>query len=112
MSRLSSIRTGQSTETEMGVDQDHRDGGLASRSKKVVRRSFGKKTFRGTQAPSDRFGHMALFIESCDVLVQYDATNQVRVFRLRVRQVEPLLQEVNPQHLLQSQRLATLAGFG
>jgi hypothetical protein len=30
----------------------------------------------------------------------------------RVRQVEPLLQEVNPQHLLQSQRLATSFGFG
>src|ERR1700682_5143322 len=35
-----------------------------------------------------------------------------RIFGLWVRQIEPLLQEVNPQHLLQSQRLATLAGFG
>ena len=35
-----------------------------------------------------------------------------RVFGLRVRQVEPLLQEVNPQHLLQSQRLATAARLG
>src|ERR1700688_2405974 len=35
-----------------------------------------------------------------------------RVFRLRVRQVEPLLQEIDAQHLLQPQRLATLAGFG
>src|SRR3984957_16780368 len=33
------------------------------------------------------------------------------VFGLWVRQVEPLLQEVNPQHLLQSQRLAALSGF-
>src|SRR5262249_12305654 len=35
-----------------------------------------------------------------------------RVFGLRVREVEPLLQEVNPQHLLQSQRLAAIAGLG
>src|SRR3984893_8510550 len=35
-----------------------------------------------------------------------------RIFGLWVRQIEPLLQEINPQHLLQSQRLATLAGFG
>src|SRR5258705_2419838 len=35
-----------------------------------------------------------------------------RLFGLWVRQIEPLLQEINPQHLLQSQRLATLAGFG
>src|SRR5580692_6755931 len=35
-----------------------------------------------------------------------------RIFGLWVRQIEPLLQEVSPQFLLQSQRLATLAGFG
>src|SRR5438445_7348407 len=35
-----------------------------------------------------------------------------RIFGLWVRQIEPLLQEINPQHLLQSQRLATLAGSG
>jgi len=32
-----------------------------------------------------------------------------RIFRLRVRQIEPLLQEVNPQHLLHSQRLSSVA---
>ena len=32
-----------------------------------------------------------------------------RVLGLRVRQVEPLLQEIDPQHLLQSQRLAAIA---
>jgi hypothetical protein len=35
-----------------------------------------------------------------------------RIFGLWVRQIEPLLQEVNPQHLLQSQRLAPLSSFG
>jgi len=34
-----------------------------------------------------------------------------RIFGLWVRQIEPLLQEVSPQFLLQSQRLATLAGL-
>src|SRR4029077_12507478 len=32
-----------------------------------------------------------------------------RIFRLRVRQIEPLLQEVKPQHLLHSQRLSSVA---
>ncbi len=34
-----------------------------------------------------------------------------RILGLRVRKVEPLLQEVDPQHLLQPQRLAPLSGF-
>src|ERR1051326_6856430 len=33
------------------------------------------------------------------------------VFRLRVRHVEPQLQQVDPQHLLQSQRLPPLTGL-
>src|SRR5689334_8059819 len=35
-----------------------------------------------------------------------------RIFGLRVRQIEPLLQEVDAQHLLQPQRLAALPRLG
>jgi len=35
-----------------------------------------------------------------------------RVFHRRVRKIEPLLQKINPQHLLQAQRWSSIASFG
>ena len=35
-----------------------------------------------------------------------------RFFRRRVRQIEPVLQEVDPQHPLQPHRRATVSGLG
>src|SRR5712691_5292650 len=54
--------------------------------------------------------HLVAQLDACKATHRLAVVD--RVFRLRLRQVEPLLQEVNPQHLLQSQRLATLSGFG